>query len=521
MKKLLFATIFILLSCDPKKESNKVTIPEVPIVHEATPQEKCQAQIDELQDAEIEIPQLNTLELYYQAKSSPVFLVREPKPSVTSDKVIIAHRSRFERANPWGFLVSDTNRKFYKYRPDVGREVFLREGYLYHPDPVTAHALTQLVTIDMLVKEDTFFIQRGHLFMPVGKKHGRYWYTDGPYKGRSATIQFMDRVLLSDEDEPIHIAFVPLKDKLHFDTITPTRVSQSFVVADVVYGDVVSKTLLKRSGAEAAFICETTDTSEVREKRSYRGHGINLMKKAMMDQVLERIPFDEPKHEVGQEDGKLRDAWMRFFYMGRLKYQYKNERMVEENYIYGHLGKPRPPQVCVDFLVDTLDRTAGSWYTEVGDRRRPQKTEGTFNSTHLRYEDEDGEEQHYAIRNVRGFTHFASDHPEWFEIINVEDKVQIGSDDFFTYLKTLKLQEGDMVFIRGDVPWDKSQEHFHSFIIYQNDPVSGMPVLLGMNAGHAALRPWKIETNRTPKRYIFRIVRMTDRFVGVLSEDKE
>ena len=48
----------------------------------------------------------------------------------------------------------------------------------------------------------------------------------------------------------------------------------------------------------------------------------------------------------------------------------------------------------------------------------------------------------------------------------VDDKVKIGSDDFFTYLKTLKLQEGDMVFIRGEVPWDENKEHFHSFIIY-------------------------------------------------------
>lgn len=537
MKNLLL-TLFLLffsISCNPKKDlsqsskhepSTIVELTPIVVEHKVTDEEKCLYKIEDIEDIEDEKESSVFIDLkkhYYNAKGHPVFLIKEPDYYFSDDRVIISHRDRFNRANAWKFLISDTNRKFYKYNKNIGYNTFLREGYLYHPNPTTSKALSELVTIDMLVGESIFYIHRGSLKMKVEKKGGRYWYADGPYKGRTATIQFMDRILLSGnyEDEPLHLDFAPIKDDLGFDTITPTLVSSSFVVADINYGELKSQALLKRNGASVDLICETTDTSEVRDKRSYRGNGIRLMKKAMMEQVQEKIPFDEPKYEVGQEDGKLRDAWLNYFYRGSLKYQYTNQRMTEENYIYGHLGKPLPPQVCVDFLVDTIDRTAGSWYTDVGDRRKPQKTEGTFNSTHLRYKDEDGKDKHYAIRNVRGFTHFASDHPEWFEIINVDDKVKIGSDDFFTYLKTLKLQEGDMVFIRGEVPWDENKEHFHSFIIYQNDPVSGMPVLLAMNAGHAALRPWKIETNRTPKRHIFRVIRMTDRFVGILSEDKE
>src|SRR5690606_23765775 len=108
-------------------------------------------------------------------------------------------------------------------------------------------------------------------------------------------------------------------------------------------------------------------------------------------------------------------------------------------------------------------------------------------------EDENGDQQYYALRNVRGFTKFANDFPMWLEIIDIKDRVNFGSSGFFEHMKGLSLQEGDMVFVKGSVPWDKKEEHSHSFYIYQNDPITGIPILLAGNAGSASLRPWKIE----------------------------
>src|SRR5690606_30746046 len=176
-------------------------------------------------------------------------------------------------------------------------------------------------------------------------------------------------------------------------------------------------------------------------------------------------------------------------------------------YIYGHLGHARPPQVCVDFLVDTIDIAAGTWYTNVFERKNAKRTKGSFDSRSFKYINENKDEKSYALRNVDGLTHFANDHPNFFEVITIpeQDLMQIGSKDFFKYLANLKLQIGDMVFIKGYVPWDKLQ-HSHSFYIYDTDPISGMPILLAGNAGPASLRPWVIETKRTPQRKIIMII---------------
>src|SRR5690606_33649818 len=183
-------------------------------------------------------------------------------------------------------------------------------------------------------------------------------------------------------------------------------------------------------------------------------------------------------------------------------------RMVEENYIYGHLGHARPPQVCVDFLVDTMDIAGGSWYSGVLDRSKPTRTSGVFDSRTFRYKDENNDEKHYALRNVNGITHFAKDYNKWFYVLEPSKDfyVKIGDKSFWDYIPTLGLITGDMVFIKGSVPWDNKQ-HSHSFYIYETDPLSGMPTLLAGNAGPASLRPWAIETKRTPHRKIVMIIR--------------
>ena len=529
MKKIfVFIISLFIISCSISEKDNNLsgnsgnTITIKEIIIGDTPQEICARKINSVsQEISIQESSVNLLDLFYHAKTHPVWLIEEPKLNPTDSKLVKSNRSNFEKSNPWSFITSETNKKFYKWKPEVAREVFLRNGYLYHPDPLIANIITRFVALDILVKEKSFLIQRGHLLMQVQRINESFFYKSGPYIGRAVTIEFLDRIIIDETNipKPLHIDFTTAKDKYFFDKISPTHITEKHVIANVQYNDLVIQTLFNRNGVEVSIECEMQNAFPVRDSRKTRFKGISLLKSAMMDQVLERVPFDEPKYEVQQEDGNLRDVWMRYFYRGRLKYQYKNERMVEVNNIYDHLGKPIPPQVCVDFLVDTIDRASGSWYTSVNNRGSPIKTEGVFNSSNLRYKDENEKDQHYAIRNVSGFTQFTRDYPNWFEIINVSPRVNLGSSSFYEYLQTLKLQEGDMVFIRGSVPWDKKEEHSHSFFIYQTDPVTGMPILLAGNAGTASLRPWKIETDRTPNRAIVRIIRIKDPFLALLNKN--
>jgi len=525
--KFIFFLSCILLTCSADKPQEKVqlVIIDIPI---KSPEQICAEKITEAEEAQplrlmSEESKRNRLKLLYHAKGSPVYLTVEPKKTELKTLSEIGYNRRIDIRNPWGFI--EKNKAFFESHPSLSRKLFLREGYLYNSNPLAAHAISQLVGARVLFNEPRFWVQRGSALMKAERRGKYYYFGDGPYKGRVVTVNFMDRLTLERPGKPLHIDFVPAKNTYHFNWLDIKFVSETHVVASLNYSDIpgrLVRTLFKRREFGVDMVCETEDTSEYRKTLDARAGGIKNLRAAMLEQIAERIPFDEPKYEVGQEDGKLRDAWVGSFYRGRLKYQYKNELMVEENYIYGHLGHARPPQVCVDFLVDTIDRAAGSRYSGVFERKHSERISGSFDSRLFRYENENGKEKHYALRNVDGITHFAKDHPQWFNVIKVPQKkrVRIGSKEFWDYLPTLMLQSGDMVFIRGYVPWDSNQ-HSHSFYIYNTDPLTGMPILLAGNAGPASLRPWVVETNRTPQRKVKMIIRPTDELLLLLSSGRD
>jgi hypothetical protein len=70
---------------------------------------------------------------------------------------------------------------------------------------------------------------------------------------------------------------------------------------------------------------------------------------------------------------------------------------------------------------------------------------------------------------------------------------------------------GDIVMIRGYMPYTKPGlprvQHTHTFYVYENDPVTGMPIALVGNPGRPSIRPWIFEALRTPKRSIWHSIR--------------
>jgi hypothetical protein len=49
--------------------------------------------------------------------------------------------------------------------------------------------------------------------------------------------------------------------------------------------------------------------------------------------------------------------------------------------------------------------------------------------------------------------------------------------------------------------------HYHSFFLYERDPITGFPLVLVGNAGRPSLRVWDTEARRTPKRSIWYRIR--------------
>ena len=76
---------------------------------------------------------------------------------------------------------------------------------------------------------------------------------------------------------------------------------------------------------------------------------------------------------------------------------------------------------------------------------------------------------------------------------------------------TARYRPGDIVVIRGYTPfqrkWERPIMHYHSFFVYESDPVTGVPIVIVGNAGRPSLRTWEFEVRRTPKRSIWHRIR--------------
>jgi hypothetical protein len=174
-------------------------------------------------------------------------------------------------------------------------------------------------------------------------------------------------------------------------------------------------------------------------------------------------------------------------------------------HVYGPRGEPRPPQVCVDFVYDTFERASGTWWERLG--QDPRRVVGrldfeTFADTTLRRADR--------------MIGLATSHPERFSLHEVPLKERVPmwrKREFFAYLTEHagKFAPGDIVMIRGYTPFEKAWQrrvmHYHSFFVYEVDPLSGTPIALVGNPGRPSIRTWFFEGLRTPKRSVWYSIR--------------
>ena len=231
----------------------------------------------------------------------------------------------------------------------------------------------------------------------------------------------------------------------------------------------------------------------------------------MLEQIkqeeAEMLPFDEPRHEYGQQlDGKLREQWMKAYYGHQPTYVFNGDK-----YYTMFKGKPFVPQVCVDFIVDTLDRTAGTWYYP--SLKHPFRVMGRYDFRNFIIS------QHLNVRSAPDVIEFFKRYPNSFQFVfdGTSPMTTAKTKEMQVWMKQLDVKVGDLIIIKGRAPWDHGKEiHWHSmFVTGLND--DGEVQLVTGNPIYPVERTLRVEGNRAPKRKIVAIIRFSDAFLGEIT----
>jgi hypothetical protein len=440
-----------------------------------------------------------------RVKAEPLLFVRVPPKTGTEDAWVRSYQRVLERArHPWGTLEALLPKMVHD-RPRT-RQVLLRDGYLFADEPELASALVDQVRLDHLFAGERVWVARGDRVLHAERAPDRrYVWSDGPERGRPARLLLFDRVGTAHRPipSPLHRDLRELRDRVHFDQIRVARITERSVEADLRYGSLWVRTLLASDGARLDLACEAAGDAEAPVLLAHRERGermrrvLGALRRSIQEQIDEALPFDEPKTELGQQDGRLRPRFRSAFLAGETSYEFNADeyRVLDEH------GRPLSPQVCFDFLMDTLERASGTrWDASGGERRR--------RIGRLDFERFGGE----LLRSAHHFFDFVDAHPDWFDVYSVPEREQIALGheraliDYLT-AATDRFIAGDILVVFGWTPWDPDERHYHSFFVYETDPVTGFPLLIAGNAGRPTLRAWRTEQLRTPRRYLVRRIR--------------
>jgi hypothetical protein len=437
-------------------------------------------------------------EILARAKSYPVLFVRAPHPDPDATLESRLLRGELERSSSPAYTLHHLYDHF-EHRPELARSVLLREGYLYADSPAMASALVDAVELRHLFRAGELVIQRGSTLLHAVKSHG-YWYrySDGPDRGRRARLLLFDRVWVKGHPPgpPLHRELSAVAARRGSTRIRVERITSDSIVAQLRYGGTWVPALLRTSGAKVTLGCELVPpklearVSAARDNALAHRRVVAAERGAIEKLVHERIPFDEPKTEHGQQDGNLRPAWRWAYKLGMTLYKFNDDRY----HVFDREGRPIPPEVCIDFITDTLERASGTWWKSDDSPR--ERVEGRLDFNVLGIDNR---------RSVERFIRFAWAHPQWFDVYDLaqdERPAFIHRDDFYgqIYAHRDRYIPGDIVAIYG--PRSDGKMHYHSFYVVESDPITGMPILLAGNSGRPRLRAWDNVMRSAPLRSI-------------------
>jgi hypothetical protein len=395
------------------------------------------------------------------------------------------------------------------------RALLLRGGFVFYEDPWLAAKIFQHLTLRKLFDEEDVYIRRGDLIHPLKRTRRGYVHAQGPHEGNRARLLIFDQVS-ANRDELLERRAWDLRHLRRWLGLKRLEVTSSSpdlldVVAHPWEGDPVEgQVFLDENGAQviALRVAESerqglmASWARDRKELAY----MQGVLRAGEEMVAERLRFDEPRREEGQQDGMLRIMWGHAYRRGYNSYSFNGVRYP----VFTRKGRPNVPQVCIDFVFDSAERWSGAWWSPKGEPR--ERSEGFLDFKTLL-----GNE-----RQVRRLVSYAKVNSDKFEVLSYGDGERVPYRMRGAFHERLQgwskdVMPGDIVAIfglRGD-----GRNHWHAFYVYDTDPLYNIPYLLIGNAGYAKISSWHDTMRSGPRRSIVNRIRMRPRWLETLQSE--
>jgi hypothetical protein len=363
-------------------------------------------------------------------------------------------------------------------QPQALRRLLLREGYVYSELPYEAYGLVNDVTLPKLFNEPQIWLQRGEQVHRLDRHRARwgrgfeYRYANGPSQGLTAKLLFADRVVTdrSALGLPLHRDVRSFRDRAGFDRMRVLHRTDRALLAKLRFGDRWVTALVSAAGARLELQCLDAPLSIRREVAGFRAadaprqRALRALRQAVGAMVVEALPFDRPRGVKDHlSDGQLRHQWNAAYRRGSTSFSYDDEGYV----VFDLQGRPMPPQMCVEMILDAYERASGTWYQRQGEPRK--RLTGGLDFRDLGVVNRAG---------VMGIETYAKSKPELFEASRFAPAERIRfkeRDRFFAYLvdHADRFRPGDIIAIQGPKP--DGYVHQHAILIEDVDPLTGFP----------------------------------------------
>ncbi|MEO1268117.1 MAG: hypothetical protein AAFX99_08465 [Myxococcota bacterium] len=327
-----------------------------------------------------------------EARLSPILFGRTPPLSAAQLRYFREHpRAAREAQAIWSQTGRDQWTKirslvgrYSERKPEHLRMVLLRSGFLFVEEPYTAQMMFRRLRLDHLFspEDTTIVLQRGSVLYRLERRGDDYVHTQGRRKGARASLLVFDRVALTEDELTGSYAW-------DIDRLRTPMALRSFKVrslsvdrlegeASLRHGPTFPGSVFVKGGrTQLVLVVPSRQRQDVLDQVRIDRRDAAIMEgilQAGEQMVDERLRFDEPRTEEGQQDGMLREVWLRSYAKGRRGYVVNGDWYA----VYDRQGRPYVPQVCVDFILDSPERWAGRWWLPKSEP--PGRTEGFWTS---------------------------------------------------------------------------------------------------------------------------------------------